>query len=331
MTKRMTKKMKLRMTKKTADLAIALVSAGWGSSYLLMKTGLDGMEPFTLIAWRFLLAFALTAPLFWRRLRAADLKTIGESAALGFVMFVMLSLLIQGLETTTASSAGFLTSAMVVFVPMIQIVLTRRAPSLATAAGIALTMGGIALLTLQHSLTFEPGSALCLAGAFVYAVHIIMTNRFSKRSDGLTLGVLQIGFIGLFGLIFGFVFETPSLPSGTSGWLSVIGLAVICSAFGYIAQTVAQKYTTPERIGVLFSLEPVFAALFGFLFLGEVLRAQGYVGALLILAGVLVSGYKKTPGRSIPRPPRLPGQSRRAVSRVRTQEVDAASNSGAGA
>ncbi|OWA37957.1 EamA family transporter [Saccharibacillus sp. O16] len=323
--------MKLRMTKKTADLAIALVSAGWGSSYLLMKTGLDGMEPFTLIAWRFLLAFALTAPLFWRRLRGTNLKTLGESAALGFVMFVMLSLLIKGLETTTASSAGFLTSAMVVFVPMIQIVLTRRAPSIATAAGILLTIGGIALLTLQHSLTFESGSAMCLAGAFIYAIHIIMTNRFSKRSDGLTLGVLQIGFIGLFGLIFGFGFETPSMPQGTQGWVSVIGLAVICSAFGYIVQTIAQKHTTPERIGVLFSLEPVFAALFGFLFLGEMLGAQGYVGAVLILAGVLVSGYKKTSKFSIPKPPRIPGRSRRAVSRVRVQEAELGSGTGSGA
>ncbi|WP_235945788.1 DMT family transporter [Saccharibacillus alkalitolerans] len=315
------------MTKKTADLAIALVSVGWGSSYLLMKMGLDGMGPFTLLAWRFLLAFALTAPLFWRRARSADLKTIGQSALLGFVMFVMLSLLITGLQTTTASSAGFLTSAMVVFVPLLQFAITRRKPNLATVCGIVLTMGGIALLTLRHSLTFEFGSVLCLLGAFVYAVHILLTNRFARRSDGLTLGVLQIGFIGLFGLIFGFLLETPSMPRGASGWTAVVGLAVICSAFGFIMQTVAQKYTTPERIGVLFSLEPVFAALFGFLFLGEMLGIQGYLGALLILGGVLVSGLKPSPSRALPRPPRLPGRSRRSSERVRT--VDAGSGTGA--
>ncbi|MDO3412312.1 DMT family transporter [Saccharibacillus sp. CPCC 101409] len=320
---------RLSMTKKTADWTIALVSAAWGSSYLLMKMGLGGMEPFTLIAWRFLLAFGLTAPLFWGRLRLSDLKTIGRSAVLGFVMFVMLGLLITGLETTTASSAGFLTSAMVVFVPMLQIAITRRKPTFAMTSGILLTMGGIALLTLRGSLTFEGGSALCLLGAFVYAVHIILTNRFTRQSDGLSLGVLQIGFIGLFGLLFGFAFETPTLPQGTSEWTSVIGLAVICSAFGYIAQTVAQKYTTPERIGVLFSLEPVFAALFGFVFLGEMLGLQGYLGALLILGGVLVSGMKKAPLRSLPRPPGIPGRSRRSASRVRAKETELGSGTGA--
>ncbi|GGO01362.1 DMT family transporter [Saccharibacillus kuerlensis] len=314
--------MKLSMTKKTADLAIALVSIGWGSSYLLMKMGLDGMEPFTLLAWRFLLAFALTAPLFWRRLRVADLAAVRQSALLGFVMFVMLSLLITGLETTTASSAGFLTSAMVVFVPMLQFAITRRRPSLATTGGIILTMGGIALLTLRSSLTFEGGSVLCLLGAFVYAVHIILTNRFARSSEGFTLGILQIGFIGLFGLIFGFLFETPSIPQGASGWTAIIGLAVVCSAFGFIMQTVAQKHTTPERIGMLFSLEPVFAALFGFMFLGEVLGMQGYIGALLIFSGVLVSGLKSAAASSIPRPPRLPGRSRRSAKRLRAVETE---------
>lgn len=314
--------MELRMTKRTADIAIALVSAGWGSSYLLMKMGMEGMEPFTLLAWRFLLAFALTLPLFWRRVRLADLKTVGQSALLGFVMFIMLSLLITGLKTTTASTAGFLTSAMVVFVPILQFAITKRKPSLAMTGGIVLTMGGIAMLTLRHSLSFESGSLLCLLGAFVYAVHILMTNRFTKRSDGLTLGVLQIGFIGLFGLVFGFLFETPTIPQGASQWTSVIGLAVICSAFGFIMQTVAQKYTTPERIGVLFSLEPVFAGLFGFVFLGEILGIQGYVGALLILGGVLVSGMKQAPARSMPRPPRLPGRSRRSAERVRAVEAE---------
>ncbi|CAM3468300.1 MULTISPECIES: DMT family transporter [Saccharibacillus] len=310
--------MKMHMTKKTADLSIALVSAAWGSSYLLMKLGLDGMEPFMLIAWRFLLAFALTAPLFWRRIRLADLKTVGYAAVLGFVLFVMLALLITGLETTTASSAGFLTSAMVVFVPMIQLAITRRRPSFAMAAGITLTMGGIALLTLQHSLTFQSGSLLCLLGAFVYAVHIVLTNRFAKRADGLTLGVLQLGFTGLFGLLLGFGFETPSIPHGASQWTAVIGLAVICSAFGFVMQTVAQKHTSPERIGVLFSLEPVFAALFGFVFLGEMLGAQGYLGALLILGGVMVSGLKLAPARSLPRPPRVPGS--RSRSRAKDRE-----------
>lgn len=85
------------------------------------------------------------------------------------------------------------------------------------------------------------------------------------------------------------LFETPTLPAAPSQWMAVLGLALICSAFGFVAQPMAQKYTTPEHTGLLFSLEPLFSALFAFLFLQETLSAKGYFGAALMMAGVLVA------------------------------------------
>ena len=141
----------------------------------------------------------------------------------------------------------------------------------------------------QPDIFSEKFRRLCLTGAVVYAFHILLTADFTKKEDGLLLGIWQLGFAGLYGLICTMLFETPTLPAAPSQWMAVLGLALICSAFGFVAQPMAQKYTTPEHTGLLFSLEPLFSALFAFLFLQETLSAKGYFGAALMMAGVLVA------------------------------------------
>ena len=113
--------------------------------------------------------------------------------------------------------------------------------------------------------------------------------------DSILLGVLQLGFAGAWGLLFSFLFEETLLPNTTETWVSIMALSVLCSVVGFIGQAVAQKHTTPTHTGLIFSLEPVFAALFAFVFIGETLSAKGYIGAILILLGVLVAqiNFKK--------------------------------------
>ncbi len=198
----------------------------------------------------------------------------------------MCALLILGLKTTTASNAGFLTSTAVVMVPIFHAFLVKKLPDISVIVGTILTTVGISCLTLQQSLVFHSGDILCFVGAVIYAIYIILTDKLSKQDDGLLLGIWQIGFAGLYSSVSALIFETPSLPSSTIGWVAVLGLAVLGSAFAFVAQPVAQKYTTPEHTGVLFSLEPVFAALFAFIFLHETMSGRGYLGVILVMAGV---------------------------------------------
>ena len=281
------------MTQRKADLLIAAVSMAWGSSYLLMKMGLNGIEPFTLIALRFGLAFLVTGAIFYKRISRWEQRTVGYSALLGVLLFGVFTALLYGLKTESVSSAGFLTSTTVIFVPVLQAALSRKMPELTLMAGVLVIMGGVGLLTIGDTFIIEESSLLCLAGAFFYAVHIIVTNAAARTADTLQLGILQLGFTALYGLCFAFLLEVPALPSSVQEWFAILGLALVCSAFGFVMQPVAQKFTTPERTGVLFALEPVFSALFGFLFLKEVLSFQGYTGALLVLGGVLVASLGK--------------------------------------
>jgi len=98
------------VTQKKADLAIAAVSIAWGTSYLLMKLGLTNMDPFSLIALRFSIAFIITCMIFLRRAVNVTLQTLGHSAVLGLILFGVFAVLMNGLKATTVSSAGFLTS-----------------------------------------------------------------------------------------------------------------------------------------------------------------------------------------------------------------------------
>ncbi|MED4886572.1 DMT family transporter [Lysinibacillus fusiformis] len=107
--------------------------------------------------------------------------------------------------------------------------------------------------------------------------------------DAFQLGIFQLGFASIYAAIGNLIFGTVTLPNGAVEWFSILGLAVICSAYGFVVQPIAQKYTTPESTGFLFSLEPVFSAIFAFIFLSEIMGGQGYLGALLILIGVLIA------------------------------------------
>lgn len=276
-------------TQQKADSVIALISMAWGTSYLLMKIGLNGNRPFNMIALRFGIAFFIVAIIFNKNIRKANRHIIGYGAILGLILFGVFSFLMYGLETTAASTAGFLTSTTVVFVPFLQIIITQKRPQWKVIVCTLLTIIGIALLTVQDSLTFNRGAVFCIIGALLYACHIILTDRLTHMVEGLLLGIYQLGFAWLYGLIASLLFEAPSLPSNAAQWGAVLGLALICSAFGFVMQPIAQKYTTPEHTGLLFALEPVFSALFAFILLHEILTAKGFIGAGLVLLSVFLS------------------------------------------
>lgn len=283
------------MTQKQANFLLATVSIGWGTSYIFMKVLADTVSPFTVVALRFGIAFLIMIAIFNRKLLSVNIKMLSYSAIVGVLLCGIFISLMYGMKTTSASSAGFLTSTTVILVPILQILITRKLPRKEVIYGVITVSIGLALLTIKDDFTFALGSLLCLVAALLYGIHIIVTNYFVKKVDAFQLGIFQLGFAFLFAFIGSFTFETPVLPNGVIEWSAILGLAIICSAYGFVIQPIAQKYTTPESTGFLFSLEPVFSAVFAFIFLNENMGGQEYIGALLILSGVLIANtsFKK--------------------------------------
>ncbi|WP_274307167.1 DMT family transporter [Solibacillus daqui] len=279
------------MSIKKANFLLVLVTVAWGASYLFTKTAVMELEPFTLIAYRFLIAFVITAIVFWKRIKQVTAQTILASSLLGSIMALVCILFGYALRITDASVAGFLIATTVIIIPLLMIGITRKLPTRQVITGGIITLVGLGLLSLKGSFSISFGMALCLITAFLYAVHIILNNHFVLKHDSLQLGVFQLFFTGFFSLIGALLNEPLVLPQTANGWGSLFMLAIFCSAFAIILQSIAQKYTNAVSTGFIFSLEPIFAAMFAFVFLNERMNGQEMLGALFIFVGVLAANY----------------------------------------
>ena len=278
------------MNTKRAEMLMLFVTFCWGSSYLFMKEGLESIGPFTLVAYRFLIAFAASAVFLGKAWKYVDWAVLKAGLVVGSIVVVSFGAMVIGLETTTTSNAGFITSLMVVFIPFVEKFIYHRPIYRGTIGTSVISVAGIGFLTLHDGFRINPGDLLCLAGAMLNAVQVCYMSRLLTRIDPLPLGVIQFGVAGVLGLVLAVVLETPSLPAGGFGWFAMLYLGLVCSAFGFIAQMVAQKYTSAERVGILFCLEPVFAAMIGVIYLHEPFGLSGLIGAALVLTGVILSG-----------------------------------------
>ncbi|MET3292349.1 UNVERIFIED_CONTAM: drug/metabolite transporter (DMT)-like permease [Brevibacillus sp. OAP136] len=276
-------------TQAKADGMLVIVTLFWGSSYLFMKMGLTALQEFNLIALRFGIAFLLAGLIFYRRMLRSDWKTIRSALVLGVILFGVFASVTFGVKMTTTANAGFLVSLTVIIVPIISSIVGRKIPEGKVIVGVILAIAGIGLMTITSSLAIRMGDMLCIVTAFCYALHILTTGALTKQVDSIALGVWQLGVTAAIALVFSFCVETPQLPSTPASWTAVMALSILCSGVGFIVQTTAQKFTTPTHTGLIFSLEPIFAALFAILFLDETLTLRSYVGAATVLAGVLLA------------------------------------------
>ena len=200
------------MTRTQAELLLAAVIIARSTSYVLTKVGLQDMGKFTLLAVRFLLAFAFLAALF-RRLLQIDRRTLLSGLAMGGIYFCVMTAELTALKTVETSTVSFVTNTAVVIVPLIQAALSRRWPDRRVLFGALACLLGVALLTLRGGLTFTPGVGYCILEAFLYSTAILVTDRLTHAgADPLLSGVVQVGFLGALALIASFLFETPHLP-----------------------------------------------------------------------------------------------------------------------
>ncbi|WP_127057786.1 DMT family transporter [Veillonella ratti] len=271
------------MSVKQAELMMLFVTFSWSSSYLLMKIALTGVDPFTLMCLRFTIAFVCVLPLLLKTIKICSKRTVAKGLFLGFMVYASLIGTIVGLKHTTASTAAFLGTTAVVLVPIIEGVWQRKMPPMLTILSIALAFVGLVLFTVKDGLSLDIGALYCLWGAFGYAVYIVVVGRIANEKDMFPATLMQFGAIAIFSGLSAYIFETPHLPQTGMQWGAILGLAVICSAFCFVMQSIVQRYLSPSRTGLIFSMEPVFAAILAYFFLNEVMDGQGLIGALLIM------------------------------------------------
>ena len=172
------------MTRTQAELLLAAVIIARSTSYVLTKVGLQDMGKFTLLAVRFLLAFAFLAALFRRRLLQIDRRTLLSGLAMGGIYFCVMTAELTALKTVETSTVSFVTNTAVVIVPLIQAALSRRWPERRVLFGALACLLGVALLTLRGGLTLTPGVGYCILEAFLYSTAITRDRPAHARRSG---------------------------------------------------------------------------------------------------------------------------------------------------
>lgn len=273
-----------------ADLMLVLVTLCWGVSYLMMDVCLKEMGPLTLNAYRFVVAFVVALIVAFPKLKDVNKTTIKYSAIIGFALIFVYVGATYGVMYTSLSNAGFLCALTVIITPVLTFFLKKEVPSKKLVSVLIISLVGIGLLTLNEQLKPALGDFFCIMCAFAFAIDL-MINDFAvhkEKVDAFQLGVYQLGFTGLYMLVLSIILEEPVLPNTISVWVSMLFLAIFCTGVAFIAQVIAQQYTSPTHVGVIFTLEPVFAAIVAFFFAGERLLPRAYLGALLMLVSILI-------------------------------------------
>ena len=277
-----------------ADLILVLVTMCWGVSYYLMDISLAELDPFTLNAHRFLGAFVIAGIFSWKKVLTVNRTTLKYSLLVGVALVFVYMGATFGVKYTSLSNSGFLCALTVIFTPIINRLIFRKRAGAKLTLVVIMCFVGIALMTLKDDFSINTenlrGDMLCLMCAVAYAVDLILTERAVSHEevDAYLLGVFQLGVTGILNFMLAFIFETPHFPETAGVWGSVIFLSVFCTGIAFVLQPVAQQYTTASHVGVIFTLEPVFAAIVALVFAHEVLSVKAYIGALLMLASIFV-------------------------------------------
>jgi len=272
-----------------AELYLLSVTLIWGSTFVLSKFLLEDVTPFAYIAVRFGAAALLFTIFFFRRLRQMPRSAVIQGGILGVLLFVGFATQTVGLLYTSASKSAFITGMMVVFTPISQLLIERKSPRLGNVIGVVLVTIGLFLLTSPEGASFNVGDALTLICAAVFGVYIVYMDVFGKQQDPSHLTLMQ--FVTTSALAFGSLFflESPRLTLSTTTSAIMIYMIIFPTIIALFVQAKYQKDTTPTRSVIIFSVEPVIAAIFAYLLLGEALGWVGAAGGGVILLGLLVS------------------------------------------
>lgn len=273
-----------------ADLALLFVTIGWGASFILTKIALGDLETYNFLAIRFILASIISAAFFFTKMKNIDKKTLKLGILLGVLLYAHYAFQTVGLKYTTASKAAFITGLNVIMVPIFSPLILKQFPKKASILGALLAFAGMGMLSLSNASSvggINIGDIYVFISAVIFALYIIAVGKYTSQVESISFAIVQLAVVGVLSLITSFAMETPTMPSSSSAWISIVILSVVCTSAAYIIQNIAQRFTSSTHTALIYTGEPVFAAIFGYLFFKEVLNTMGTIGGILILTGML--------------------------------------------
>lgn len=265
-------------------ISLVLVTVIWGTTFVVVKEALDTIPVALLLAVRFTLAALLLAWAKW------DRRALVPALVLGLLSFAGFATQTAGLAITSASNAAFITGLSVILTPLVARVWLKRALSARVLLAASVALAGLGLMTLRNGFAaVNAGDLLVLVTALTYAMYIVYLGEVAGKVRGTSLAMMQHLPMAALAWLWAApeVGKLASVPIGT--YLAILYLAVVATALVAVIQTYAQRVVPAHLAALIFVLEPVFAAGFAMLLIGERLGTLGWLGASLILVAMVLA------------------------------------------
>lgn len=281
------------MKKMYANLMLVSVTIIWGGGFIATAGALDSISPFYVMMIRFVGASILPIIISFSKLKQLNRMERKHGIIAGVFLFLAFAFQTFGLQYSTPSKNAFLTATNVVFVPYLLWIFLKRRPSKKEIIASILCLCGIALLTLKkEAMMLTIGDLLSLICALFFALHIIALERYSAHIDAIAMTAMQMFTAGVLSTICALCFETPPTSWNANAIGNIAYLIFVSTLLAYLIQTYAQKFTTANTASLILSMEALFASIFSFVILHEVMSGQMIVGAVLIFASILYIEYR---------------------------------------
>ncbi|MGI6204971.1 MAG: DMT family transporter [Anaerovoracaceae bacterium] len=286
------------------SLIFLLTAIIWGAAFVTQKSGSEYVDPFTVDTIRSFLGAATLLPFIMRGRKkekeagtAADRKTVLTGGIVcGLGIFAGMTLQQIGIMYTTAGKAGFLTTIYVVLVPILGLFIGKKIRPLMWLCVVLSIMGLYLLCADPGTFTIGKGDLIVICSALGFSFQMLAADYYTKRMDSIFLSFMQFLVCGILSLPLMLIFEHPTMSAITACAPQLLYLGIMSSGIAYTLQIVGQQYAEPTVASLILSLESLFAALSGALFLGETMTGREITGCALMLAAAMMSQLPASQG-----------------------------------
>ncbi len=278
-----------------ADVFLLMMTFIWGISFSLVKLALQDISTLLFLALRFWIAAFILLPFCFKSLRKQmNLTLLGNGSLVGLAMYLGIMFQTVGLRYTTASNSAFITGMAVVFVPGLVILIERRLPRITALIGAVFAVIGVYFLAQPQNGVFNKGDIFTFLCAISFAVEIVLVERLIKENQAMIMAFLMIFTTAVCATISALIMENMYIHLTANLIFGLIFVAVFCTALGFYMQAYWQPKTSATTAAVIYTMEPVFAAIIAMIFLSERFNSLGWLGAAFVFTGMMVSEIRKS-------------------------------------
>ena len=312
-------KAQMRTHKVRNTIFLFLTAMIWGAAFVAQSVSMDYIGPFTFICLRSVIGGLFLIPVIIiidsirkksqdENINAEGLETdlykikIEEKQRLswknkrlleggivcGIFLFLANCFQQTGIQYTTVGKAGFITTFYIIIVPLIGLFFKKYCGIL-TWIGVVIALAGLYFLCITQKLTIQRGDALVLCCSVLYAGQILAIDYYNPFVDGVKMSCIQFLTGGILGAVFMFIFENPNMAMILSAAGPILYTGIMSTGVGYTLQIVGQKGMNPTVAALILSLESVFSALSGYLFLHQILTTRELIGCALMFIAIVLA------------------------------------------